>query len=154
MSQSSVFIADASSFDPQPIQSQGHDRSEFDRRSDPSFRAHYCPTPRDSGTVLEKLLLDLRRAGLVVSQRGAQGGYRLARPPERIRVAEILLAVGESLTWPELPPHSATDWVTRTLWRHLHRLCAEALHNLTLADLYYDVRSRMATESEPFHFIV
>lgn len=103
---------------------------------------------------LEKLLLDLRRAGLVVSQRGAQGGYRLARPPERIRVSEILLAVGESLTWPELPPHSATDWVTRTLWRHLHRLCAEALHNLTLADLYYDVRSRMATDSEPFHFIV
>ncbi len=103
---------------------------------------------------LEKLLLDLRRAGLVVSQRGAQGGYRLARPPEQIRVAEILQAVGESMTWPELPPHPPTDWVTCALWRRLNRLCEEALHNLTLADLYYDVRSRMATDAESFHFIV
>lgn len=103
---------------------------------------------------LEKLLLDLRRAGLVQSQRGAQGGYRLARPPELIRIDEILLAVGASLTWPEPQPQTATDWVTHTLWRRLSRRCEQALHNLTLADLYYDVRSRMAKDAEPFHFIV
>jgi Rrf2 family protein len=103
---------------------------------------------------LEKLLIDLRRAGLVVSQRGAQGGYRLARPPEMIRIHEILLAVGESFTWPEPQPQQATDWVTRTLWRRLSGLCEQALQSLTLADLYYDMRSRMATDAEPFHFIV
>ncbi|APB33187.1 rrf2 family protein (putative transcriptional regulator) [Gloeomargarita lithophora Alchichica-D10] len=103
---------------------------------------------------LEKLLLDLRRAGLVVSQRGAQGGYRLSRPPEEIRVYQILLAVGESLTWPEPQPQQATDWVTASLWRRLSNVCQQALQNLTLADLYYDVRSRMATDAEPFYFIV
>ncbi|WAS06585.1 Rrf2 family transcriptional regulator [Gloeomargaritales cyanobacterium VI4D9] len=103
---------------------------------------------------LEKILLDLRRAGLVVSHRGAQGGYRLARPPELIRVSEIFLAVGESLTYPEPQPQQATDWVTRTLWRRLSGLCEQALQSLTLADLYYDVRSRMATDAESFHFIV
>ncbi|MEN9216710.1 MAG: Rrf2 family transcriptional regulator [Gloeomargarita sp. HHBFW_bins_162] len=103
---------------------------------------------------LEKLLLDLRRAGLVLSQRGAQGGYRLSRPPETIRVSQILAAVGESLTWPELHPQQATDWVTVSLWRRLSGLCQQALENLTLAELYYDVRSRMASDAEAFHFIV
>ncbi|MEN9243629.1 MAG: Rrf2 family transcriptional regulator [Gloeomargarita sp. DG02_5_bins_242] len=103
---------------------------------------------------LEKLLLDLRRAGLVHSQRGAQGGYRLARPPEAIRVYQILQAVGESLTWPEPHPQQATDWVTMSLWRRLSTLCQQALQNLTLAELYYDVRSRMASDAEALHFIV
>jgi Rrf2 family protein len=42
---------------------------------------------------LENILADLRRAGLVASQRGADGGYRLAVPAERITVADIIRAV-------------------------------------------------------------
>jgi len=104
--------------------------------------------------VLTQRLHSRETAGLVVSHRGAQGGYRLARPPELIRVSEIFLAVGESLTYPEPQPQQATDWVTRTLWRRLSGVCEQALQSLTLADLYYDVRSRMATDAEAFHFIV
>ncbi|MEN9208354.1 MAG: Rrf2 family transcriptional regulator [Gloeomargarita sp. GMQP_bins_120] len=103
---------------------------------------------------LEKLLLELRRAGLVVAQRGAQGGYRLAQPPETIRVQQILAAVGEPLSTPEFPAHQPTDWVTRSLWRRLSEQCQQALAQCTLADLYYDVRSRMASDSEPYQFIV
>jgi Rrf2 family transcriptional regulator, iron-sulfur cluster assembly transcription factor len=47
---------------------------------------------------LEKLLMAMRQAGLVVSVRGAQGGYRLAKKPEQIFVGDILAAVGESIT--------------------------------------------------------
>ncbi|MEN9236216.1 MAG: Rrf2 family transcriptional regulator, partial [Gloeomargarita sp. GMQP_bins_69] len=74
---------------------------------------------------LEKLLLELRRAGLVVAQRGAQGGYRLAQPPETIRVQQILAAVGEPLSTPEFPAHQPTDWVTRSLWRRLSEQCQQ-----------------------------
>jgi Rrf2 family transcriptional regulator, iron-sulfur cluster assembly transcription factor len=47
---------------------------------------------------LEKLLMAMRQAGLVVSVRGAQGGYRLAKKPGQIFVGDILAAVGESIT--------------------------------------------------------
>ena len=39
---------------------------------------------------LEQILNDLRSSGLVESRRGPTGGYRLARPPERIALAEII----------------------------------------------------------------
>lgn len=42
---------------------------------------------------LEAILTDLRHAGIVVTQRGAQGGCRLARPADQITVEEVFLAV-------------------------------------------------------------
>ena len=42
---------------------------------------------------LEHILADLRRAQIVRSQRGADGGYWLARPPSEITVADIIRAV-------------------------------------------------------------
>src|ERR687885_221164 len=42
---------------------------------------------------LENILGDLRQSGLVVSQRGPDGGYRLERPAEEISVADIIRAV-------------------------------------------------------------
>jgi Rrf2 family protein len=42
---------------------------------------------------LEAIMADLRRAGLVRSVRGADGGYRLARPPAEISVGAVLRAV-------------------------------------------------------------
>jgi Rrf2 family protein len=42
---------------------------------------------------LEQVLLSLKRAGLLVSRRGAAGGYQLARGPEEITVGDVLRAV-------------------------------------------------------------
>src|SRR5213078_2685244 len=42
---------------------------------------------------LENILLELRHDGLVASQRGAEGGYWLARPPEEITLAAVIRAV-------------------------------------------------------------
>jgi Rrf2 family protein len=42
---------------------------------------------------LESILLQLRHAGLVTSQRGAEGGHRLARPAEEISVADVIRAL-------------------------------------------------------------
>src|SRR5213595_4243629 len=42
---------------------------------------------------LENILLDLKHAGLVRSQRGSEGGYWLARPAEEISLADVIRAV-------------------------------------------------------------
>jgi Rrf2 family protein len=42
---------------------------------------------------VERLLADLRRAGIVASQRGQDGGYWLARPADEITVADVVRAV-------------------------------------------------------------
>jgi Rrf2 family protein len=42
---------------------------------------------------LEQILLDLKHAGLVASQRGAEGGYWLAKPPAEISLADVIRAV-------------------------------------------------------------
>lgn len=50
-------------------------------------------TPR----VLNRLLVDLSRAGLVVGLRGPSGGYRLAWPPDLVTFADIVAAVDQPL---------------------------------------------------------
>src|ERR1041385_5039306 len=42
---------------------------------------------------LENILLDLKHAGLVQSQRGAEGGYWLSLPPDKISLADVIRAV-------------------------------------------------------------
>src|SRR4029434_6285272 len=42
---------------------------------------------------LENILAELRHAGLVQSQRGAEGGYWLARPADQVTVADVIRAV-------------------------------------------------------------
>lgn len=106
---------------------------------------------------LEKLLIELRRAGLVQSVRGAQGGYKLARLPAQISLGHILEAVGETIEpLPRLTPEAnqAEDWVTFTLWQRLHIKLKEALYSITLEDLYYDARSRQAAQGESASFVV
>ena len=106
---------------------------------------------------LEKLLIEMRRAGLVTSVRGANGGYQLAREPSQISLGQILEAVGETIE--PLPHHTpdadqAEDWVTFTLWQRLHQKLKEALYSITLADLYYDARSWQAAVGEETSFVV
>lgn len=106
---------------------------------------------------LEKLLMTLRRAGLVTAYRGVSGGYQLAQPPEQISLGEILAALEESLEpFPQLfgDQNQAEDWVTLSVWRQLHQKFIKALYSITLADLYYDARSWQAAQGEEINFIV
>jgi Rrf2 family protein len=106
---------------------------------------------------LEKLLIEMRRAGLVNSVRGSVGGYQLAKEPAQISIGQILEAVGENITHLPLngsPPTQAEDWVTFTLWQRLNQKLKEALYSITLADLYYDARSWQASLGEEASFIV
>ncbi len=106
---------------------------------------------------LEKLLIELRRAGLITSVRGAQGGYRLAKAPADISLGQILEAVGETVD--PLPrdrprPHQPEDWATHSIWRRLHGKMKAALYEISLEDLYYDARSWQAAHGEEASFVV
>jgi Rrf2 family transcriptional regulator, iron-sulfur cluster assembly transcription factor len=84
---------------------------------------------------LEQLFAKLRRAGLVRSARGPGGGYRLARPADRLPIADILAAVREGGPFGET--EDATDCAcrTHTLWVELGRQIQFFLQGITLADL-------------------
>ncbi len=106
---------------------------------------------------LEKLLIEMRRAGLVVSVRGALGGYQLAKLPAQISLGQILESVGETIEpLPRYAPdtNQAEDWVTYCIWYRLHKKLSEALYNISLEDLYYDVRSWQAVVGEETNFVV
>ncbi len=106
---------------------------------------------------LEKLLIELRKAGIVTSIRGAQGGYQLSRSPSTITLGQILTAVGEAV---DPLPHQtrddaqAEDWVTFAVWNRLHQKMQTALYGITLEDLYYDARSWQAAQGSDASFIV
>ncbi len=109
---------------------------------------------------LEKLLIELRRAGLVESIRGVNGGYKLAKNPTQISLNDILIAVGESMVVGRSEDNRstgdnlATDWVTQMLWRRLNEKLQAALASISLADLYYDARSWQAAQGEVTNYII
>jgi Rrf2 family protein len=89
----------------------------------------------------EQVLGDLRKAGLIVSQRGAAGGVRLARDPAGLTVSEVVEAVeGPVVTQACLDPfddeartqaHSAIQ----ELWLDVQITIRDRLASVTLADL-------------------
>ncbi len=101
--------------------------------------------------------MEMRRAGLVISVRGSQGGYQLAKLPAQISLGQILESVGETIEpLSRYSPDSnqAEDWVTYSIWRRLHKKLSEALYNISLEDLYYDVRSWQAVVGEEASFVI
>ena len=91
---------------------------------------------------LEQLFVRLRRAGLVDSVRGPGGGYRLARAPETIRVAEVLGAVDETVSALHIGAGASggqsgtrAQSLTNRLWEGLSAHVYVFLHNTTLADV-------------------
>jgi Rrf2 family protein len=82
---------------------------------------------------LVQILLQLKAAGLVVSTRGASGGYRLARPPSQISVAAVLDAIDgpDRLRDTEGPAARALAAV----WRSVSEAQRAVLERMTIADL-------------------
>ena len=91
---------------------------------------------------LEQLFVKLRRKNLVVSVRGPNGGYRLARPAHDIRVVEILEAVDETVDALQTGAGasggvsgSRAQSVTNRLWEGLSAQVYVYLHQTRLSDV-------------------
>ena len=94
--------------------------------------------------MLEQILLRLRRAGVLVARRGRRGGYRLACSPGELSLAAVLIGLGEAAGARSQTETTATDKVTRALERSLDRARLQALEDLRLEDLLFDLRSAEA----------
>ncbi len=110
----------------------------------PSSLAEIAAVEDMPRAYLEQLAFVLRDAGLVVSTRGAHGGYELARRPAEINMSEVLRA----LEGPLAPMICATDepghdlacdrtssCTVNLLWIRVRDAVAGALDGVTLADL-------------------
>ena len=89
---------------------------------------------------LENILGDLRHAGLVRSQRGAEGGYWLARPAAEITLAEVIRAVEGPLAnvrgvRPDSISYQGTAEPLKDVWIAVRASLRSVLEAVTLADV-------------------
>lgn len=89
---------------------------------------------------LENILLALRRAGLVQSRRGADGGFRLTRPPEQITLADVLRAVEGPLAnvqgvAPDQVEYDGAAQALRDVWVAVRASLRVVLERVTLAQV-------------------
>jgi Rrf2 family protein len=92
---------------------------------------------------LENILIDLRHANIVRAQRGADGGYWLARPANEVTLGEIIRAVEGPLASvrgepPEDVNYSGAAENLRTVWVAVRASLRAVVDELTLADVVAD----------------
>ncbi len=99
-------------------------------------------------SYLEQLLAMLRRAGLVRSVRGPQGGHALARHPSEIRVSDVIRALEGELIPVECLEEASECSRTggcaqREMWEEVQRAIMQVLDRVTIAELAAKDRQRM-----------
>ncbi len=107
---------------------------------------------------VEQIMLKLRRANIVLSTRGAHGGYRLSRPAAEITVRDVISASEHSTFDVHCVTHpveaercaAAHDCSIRPVWVLLQRRIDEVLDSVRLSDLLLqerEVRERVGLET-------
>ena len=89
---------------------------------------------------LEHILLELKHARLVRARRGARGGYWLAKPPEEIRLADVIRAVEGPLAniqdlAPESTKYPGNAERLSDVWIAVRASLRRVLEEVTIADL-------------------
>ncbi len=91
---------------------------------------------------LRRLLIELKRGGLVVSQKGPSGGYMLARPPARITMADVVEIIEGDYTPVECLEDGANSvcprdggCAMRDVWREVRDSVVTILRSATLQSL-------------------
>jgi len=102
---------------------------------------------RVAAPTVSKILKILARNGLLVSLRGAGGGYRLALRPDRISVARVVEAVEGPFAFTECsgtPCHciQEANCPVGSNWKRINRDVRKVLESVTLADMVRPARSR------------
>ncbi|MAG58378.1 MAG: SUF system Fe-S cluster assembly regulator [Planctomycetes bacterium] len=105
--------------------------------------------------VVSKMLKSLSGADLLVSQRGARGGYQLARAPGRVSVAEIIEALEGPIVLMECVGGAGecgqeSHCDLQTPWHRINQAIQTTLRKVTLADLAQDGGPTGATHTPTF----
>lgn len=107
--------------------------------------------------MVSKILKTLVRAGLLVSQRGAQGGYSLARSPENISAVDIIDAFEGPIAITECSsqvPHACmheNHCAVSSHWNRINQAIREALKNISLLEMSHSppVQISLPRRAEP-----
>lgn len=105
---------------------------------------------------LEQLAAPLRKAGLIVSVRGAQGGYVLSRPARQITVADVIrvlegpIGFSDCTVENETPPDCASECVVRGVWEKVTQQIVSVLEGITLQDLVDQANAEQARSNLMF----
>jgi FeS assembly SUF system regulator len=95
--------------------------------------------------MVGKILKAFTRNGVLTSKRGVNGGYTLARSPEQISVADIVVALEGPIALTECLSEQAPSCViqvlcpTRNHWKRINRAVKDALDRVTLAEMCGDI---------------
>lgn len=120
----------------------------INQREDPVSIKSISQRQNISEYYLEQLFAPLRRAEIIRSIRGAQGGYMLNKDPDTVTVLEIMnilegpIEISECLESGECT--NIDGCATRTVWVKLKGAINEVMENITLQDIvdeYYKTRS-------------
>ena len=95
---------------------------------------------------LEQLLTSLKKAGIVETVRGAQGGYSLTRKPADITVNEVIIALEGDLAITDCQRDGTacseqSTCVTKKIWVRISNAVTDALESVTLQDMLNDYYS-------------
>ncbi len=103
---------------------------------------------------IEPLLQGLVRSGILDSLRGPRGGYRMARAPREVTLAEVLDAVTDDE--PPRPAGKLAAAVTAPLWRELDAALSDRLSALSVEDLLKRAAAAGLRRpvTEPLHFVI
>lgn len=100
-----------------------------------------------SGHYLEQLIASLRKAGLVKSVRGAQGGYMLGRPPNEITVGDIVRVLEGPIGPTECVSEEETvscnrseTCIARRVWERVRDSIIEVMDSITLEDMCLEAK--------------
>lgn len=90
--------------------------------------------------TVSKILKSLTQSGLLVSQRGARGGYHLVRSPRQIALIEIIDALEGPMALTECSCHEQqcvleADCAIRDQWRGINQRIRDSLSEITLAQM-------------------
>ncbi len=108
--------------------------ARHENTSEPLSAVHIAAKRGIPEKYLVHILLQLKRAGLVRSVRGAQGGYLLARSPEEVTLHDIIRAIDGPVLEP-LPLEDDGDRDVEPAWREVALRIGAVLDDITVRDI-------------------
>jgi len=102
---------------------------------------------------LEQLAAPLRKAGLITSIRGAQGGYVLGRPADQITVGDVIrvlegpIGFADCSVENEPGPDCAARCVVHGVWEKVTRQIVQVIDSITLQDLVDQAREEQSGQN-------
>lgn len=107
---------------------------------EPTSTAELSKATEVSVQFIEQIMRPLKKAGLIVSVRGAGGGHMLAKPPAEVTIGDIVRAVAGPITIasclePDETCTKADTCLTRTVWQRASKAMERELDSITIDEL-------------------